>query len=284
MRRAPVKLILAAFVLALIIPATHTARLGAEEIPERIVSLAPNMTELAFALGLGDRVVGVTSYCDYPPEAKERPKVGGMSNPSLEAVLRLKPDVALMTTDGNPKDFERKLRKFGIETYVFRARRVHELPGAVRRMGRALGVADRGEALAADIENKLRGFKERSRSTRKLKVLYVVWPEPLMAAGPGTAVDDAISILGHRNVAAGLPSPYPKYSLEEIVRQSPDVIVFGKGEGMKSATEGLLKRLRSLPAVKAGRVKYAGDSLYRLGPRVIEGIEELGRLIEEAAQ
>lgn len=273
------RMIVIAFVLALNVPA-----LSAEEAPGRIVSLAPSMTEIAFALGLGDKIVGVTSYCDYPAEARDRPKVGGMSNPSIEAVLRLEPDIVLMTTDGNPKEFKGRLNNLGIKTYVFKARKVQELPDAIRRMGLPLGVVEKAEALAADIENRLKGFRERSRSMRKLKVLFIVWPEPLMVAGPGTAVDDALRILGHENIASSLPSPYPKYSLEEIVRQSPDVIIIGKGMGVKNASKNILKRLRTLPAVRGGRVLYASDSLYRLGPRVIEGIQELERLTAEAAK
>src|SRR3972149_8378310 len=121
--------------------------------PRRIVSLAPSTTEILFALGLGDRIVGVTSFCDYPEEAKTKPKIGGMSNPSLEAIVSLKPDLVVMTTDGNPKEVEERLRSLKIKTYVFRARMLHELPGGIRELGSAVGIENRADVLADDIEN-----------------------------------------------------------------------------------------------------------------------------------
>ncbi|HYA88253.1 MAG TPA: helical backbone metal receptor, partial [Nitrospirota bacterium] len=105
--------------------------------PKRIVSLAPSMTEILFALGLGDNIVGVTTFCDYPEEAKKKPKIGGMSNPLLEAVLSLKPDVVVMTTDGNPKEFEERLTSMKSKTYVFKARTLRGLPLGIRSMAAA---------------------------------------------------------------------------------------------------------------------------------------------------
>src|SRR5512135_1919802 len=103
--------------------------------PRRIVSLAPSMTEIMFALGLGEKIVGVTTFCDFPEEAKKKPKIGGMSNPSLEAVLSLKPDIVVMTTDGNPKEFADRLQSFKVPTYISRARRLAELPQDIRELG-----------------------------------------------------------------------------------------------------------------------------------------------------
>ena len=107
--------------------------------PKRIISLAPSTTEILYALGLGDHIVGVTTFCDYPEAAKAKAKIGGMSNPSLEAVVSLKPDIVVMTTDGNPKEFEERLRSLKIMTYVFTARRLSELPQGIRELGRGAG-------------------------------------------------------------------------------------------------------------------------------------------------
>jgi iron complex transport system substrate-binding protein len=245
--------------------------------PERIVSLAPGMTEILYALGLGDRLVGVTVFCDYPPEAKEKPKIGGMTNPSLEAVFSSEPDMVVMTTDGNPKEFESRLRSLKIESYVFRARRIYELPDALRELGVVLGVDERAEELAGEIENTLEEFKKEKDQSR-MKVLYVIWPEPLIVAGPNTAIDDTIDLLGHYNVVTG-GLTYPKYSIEEVIRQMPDVILFGSGhENMKKLSEKILGRLKSTPAVRNKRVFYMSDSLYRLGPRVMEGIKEMAEI------
>jgi iron complex transport system substrate-binding protein len=231
---------------------------------------------------LGDNIVGVTTFCDYPEEAKTKPKVGGMSNPSLEAVISLRPDIVVMTTDGNPQAFEQRLRSMGIRTYVFESLLLQELPEGIRKMGSALE-ADKGfDNLARKIEMTLTQFKTQ-KTIKKKKVLFIIWPEPLIAAGPGTVIDDAINLLGEKNIAGEAKSRYPKYSLEEIYRQSPDIIFIGESMGMdlKKLSKGLLERLSNVRAVKNKNVFYVGDSLYRHGPRVIQGIEELAQHLEE---
>ncbi len=258
---------------------------AAEQIspPGRIISLAPNVTEILFSLGLGENVVGVTSFCDYPEAAKKKPKIGGMTNPSLEAVVSLKPDLVVMTTDGNPKEFDERLRSLGIKTYVVTARRLAELPQSIRDLSIALGVRQRGEALANDIQAALTKFGLRAgRQGTGKKVLFIVWPEPLIVAGPDTVIDDAITLLGYVNIAGTAKTAYPKYSLEEVMYQAPDIIGIGKGSGMDmhAVSKGILRRMGSIPAVQNGSICYMGDGLYRLGPRVVPGIEELASCLK----
>src|SRR3989304_5418149 len=136
---------------------------------ERIVSLAPNITEILYAIELEDKIVAVTNFCDYPPKAKEKPKIGGMSNPSVEAVVSLKPDIVVMTTDGNPKEFEERLRALGIRTYVFRARRLSELAGGVRHLGAELGVREKAEEFARATEAALNNFRSKTPGNKSQK-------------------------------------------------------------------------------------------------------------------
>jgi iron complex transport system substrate-binding protein len=244
------------------------------------------MTEILYALGLEDRIVGVTTFCDHPSRAKEKPKIGGMSNPSLEAVVSLKPDIVVMTTDGNPKEFQMRLNSLNIKTYVFRARRIYELPDAVREMGRVLGIQDSAEELARRIEQTIERFRGARRLSGK-KVLFIIWPEPLIVAGPNTAINDVIELLGYKNIASGAGMSYPKYSIEEVIRQKPDFIIIGRGSGHESiekVSKRLLDRLRSTPAVRNNRVFYMSDSLYRLGPRVIDGMEEMAKILTEGGK
>jgi iron complex transport system substrate-binding protein len=254
---------------------------SAEETPNRIISLAPNITEILFALGLGDRIVGVTSFCDHPAEAKKKARIGGMSNPSLEAIVSLKPDVVVVTTDGNPKEVEERLRAMKIRTYVFRAKRIAELPQGIRDLGRALGSRERAEMLAGDVESEITQFTLGQSGRTHKKALFILWPDPLIVAGPGSIADDAMNILGAENVASGARSAYPKYSIEEILYQAPDIVFIGKGTGMESVSRGILNRLKSVPAVKSGKVYYVGDYLYRLGPRTVKGIRELERYMRD---
>lgn len=250
------------------------------EAPARIISLSPSTTEILFAAGLGDHVVGVTTFCDYPAEAKAKPKIGGMSTPSLEAVVSLQPDVVVMTTDGNSREFAHKLASLHIETHVFRSLTLDQLSDGIRQMGEALKEPERFESLAIKVEQAVEDFSRRETAKGR-KILYIVWPEPLIVAGARTAADDAIRLLGGTNIARKARGRYPKFSLEAILRQSPDVIFIGEGSGMKEVSRGLLRRLEALPAVRQKRVFYVSDRLYRLGPRVIEGIEELSRHLEE---
>ncbi len=249
--------------------------------PERIISLAPNLTEILFALGLGDKIVGVTAFCDYPLEAKKKRNIGGMSNPSFETVLTHMPDIVILTEDGNQKAFEERLRKKGIRTYVFKARRMSELPQEISNMGKVLGVEQSAASLSRSISNSMENIQGRKISSHSNKTLFIIWPEPLLVAGPETAIDDSMLLLGFRNIASDAKTRYPQYSMEEVIRKNPDIIFIGKGhEDMKAISHKLLSRLHMVNAVKNGRVYFISDNLYRLGPRVIDGIKELSGYIK----
>lgn len=247
------------------------------------------MTELLFSLGLGDKIVGVTNFCDYPEEAGRKPKVGGMSNPSLEAVVSLKPDLVLLTIDGNPKAFEERLRSLKISTFVLRSKRISELPQGIRQVGSATGTQEKAEKLAQEVEKKIQEISRQQKAfinlhpiAKKTKVLFIVWPEPLIVAGPGSITDDALQILGVDNIAGKTASTYPKYSIEEILRRAPDIIFIGKGQNsMNQVSEGLLRRLKNTPAARNKKVFYVSDYLYRLGPRTVKGIEELAGYLQQ---
>jgi iron complex transport system substrate-binding protein len=235
---------------------------------------------MLFALGLGDNIIGVTDFCDYPPEARNKTKIGGMSNPSLEAVVSLKPDMVVLTTDGNTKEFQERLVSLKIRTYVVKARRIADLPQGLRELGAALGVRSRAESLASEIEKGLKKYSNRTGNAGTKKVLFIVWPEPLIVAGPGTVIDDAIRLTGAENLAGKTKSEYPKYSIEDILRRQPDLIIIGRGMvDVKKVSEGLLNRLRRLPAVKNNKVFFVSDDLYRLGPRTLRGIDEIAELL-----
>ena len=254
--------------------------------PGRIVSLSPAMTETLYSLGLGGWIVGVTNVCDRPGEARKKPKVGGMSNPSLEAIVALKPDLVVMTRDENPKELVERLAGLGIKTYVFNTARLAELPAAFRKMGVALGARDSAERLAGKIEAALRDASEHKahrRFSEGKRALFVIWPEPLIVAGPGTIINDAMVMCGFSNIAADAMAPYPPVSLETVMGRKPELIIIGAGGNeMKNipGTAKLLKRLGMLEAVRKGRVCYLGDSLYRPGPGIPAGIAELEQCIK----
>ncbi|MHB8828428.1 MAG: ABC transporter substrate-binding protein [Syntrophales bacterium] len=248
------------------------------DYPQRIISLAPNLTEIVCDLGFENRIVAVTDYCDYPAGVASKPKVGGFANPSLEVIVALKPDLVVMTMDGNPRGLDVRLRKMGIKTYIFQARRIRELPGAIRSLGAVLGRGREADLRARWFEGQLRNFEKKKQALHKTgikKVVFVVQSLPFMAAGRGTIMDDAFEILGMKNIAAGGGSGYHKFSIEEIIRLAPDAIFFGKGDGMGERAKPLLKRLAVLPAVRTGKVFFLDEAVYRLGPRIIAVLQEM---------
>jgi len=249
-------------------------------VPARIVSLAPNITEILYDLGLEERVVAVTDFCDYPPAVKSKPRVGGFTNPSLEAIVAARPDLVILTDDGNPKAIYNRLRDLGIPCHVFSARRLKELPGGIRELGSVLGVEKDAAALAGRIEKDMAGLEKKARQKRAQppkSALFIIQPEPIVVAGPGTLIHEAFGILGIRNAAADGEVQYPKYSLEEIIHRSPDFILAGQGFMSGGGIERLKERLNMLPAVRQGRVCVVTERLYRLSPRAVAGIEEVAR-------
>ncbi len=251
--------------------------------PGRIVSLAPNLTEILYDLGVENRIAAVTDYCDYPPGARTKPKIGGFVNPSLEAIVSLRPEWVVMTEDGNPRVLERRLRTLGIRTYIFKARRIRDLPQEIRTMGRILGVGTAADRRADWIETRIRRIGEGTDTAsrrRVRKAIFIVQPTPLIAAGKGTTIDDAFTILGIENIAAAGKTRYPKYSLEEIIRLGPDALFFGRGHGVEERAKPLIERLATLDAVRLGRVFFVGEAIYRLGPRIASGLEEMAACLD----
>jgi len=248
--------------------------------PKRIVSLAPSLTELACALGLEQQLVGVTTFCDRPASVKGKPTVGGPANPSLEAVLNLKPDVVLVDEEGIGSKLAHRLQKLGIRTVIFRGSRLDKLAAAVRQLGQDLGVPQPANQLATRIEQALKPLK----ATLPVRTLFAIWPDPLVAAGPGSMLDDAMKLSGMTNIAGDARSGYPRLSLEAVIRRNPQLVFVGQGEKLAVPMGRMLKHLSSLDAVAQGRICMVSDALYRPGPRIPEGIAELRRCLDPAGK
>ncbi len=248
----------------------------AGEPPRRIVSLAPSLTEMACALGLEKNLVGVTTFCDRPASIKGKPTVGGPANPSLEAVLNLKPDVVLVDEEGIGSKLANRLQKLGIRTVTFHGSRLDKLAPAIKQLGSDLGVRQPAEQLASRIEQSLKPLKTGA----PIKTMFVIWPDPLVAAGPGSLLDDAMRLSGMTNIASDARSGYPRLSLEAVITRNPQLIIAGQGEKLAGPMKRMLGHLNSLDTVKQGRVCMVSDALYRPGPRIPEGIAELRHCLE----
>jgi iron complex transport system substrate-binding protein len=184
-----------------------------------------------------------------------------------------------MTDEGNPRDIHERLTKLGIPTYTFKAKRLSELPQGIRDLGVAAGVRDKAYKRAKKIESGLRTYAKKIQKNPppyvNKKALFIIQPEPLIVAGPGTIIDDALKLLGLQNIASDTDARYPKYSIEEVIRRSPDILFIGIGIMTKESSKNLLKRLENLEAVRKGHIYYTSEALYRLTPKVITGIEEI---------
>jgi iron complex transport system substrate-binding protein len=253
--------------------------------PRRIVSLVPSATELIFALGGEDRLVGRTDYCDYPPAAKSKPSVGGMIAPSLETLVALRPDLVLATTSGNREETFTKLKQLGIPVYAIHAHRVAEMLDVTARLGELTGRQAAVTTLVAEIERRLRAVADAVRPYPRPRVLYVLWPDPLLVPARDAIVTELIGLAGGESITAGERGDYPRFSIEAAVARAPEVILLARhGTGTGPMARDKWDRLTSLPAVKAGRIHPVdGNFMHRYGPRVVDGVERLARVIHPEA-
>ncbi len=247
--------------------------------PTRIVSLAPSVTEMLFAIGAGERVVGVTSFCNYPPEAQAKPKVGG-AFPNLEVVLSLKPTLVLAPRDFIRPDMVAKLDQLKIPLFILETNNIEDVLRHIQTVGRMLGRSEQSDAVAGDLRRRVADVKTRTAGAARPRVFYVLNSDPLMTAGPGSFIHQLIELAGGTNVAADAPVAYPRLSLEEVIRQDPQVILFpvGDEEGIPNEEQQRWLRWPTLAAVKQNRfVRIPSVLLDRPGPRVVDGLEQLAR-------
>mgnify|MGYP001048782604 CR=1 FL=1 len=249
------------------------------QAPQRIVSLAPSNTEILFAIGAGDQVVGVTDYCNYPAEAQQKPKVGGFSQPNLEQIIALRPDLVLGTGmhDGVMKDLDR----LGLTGIIISPETVAEVFTAIERAGFAIGRDREAKALAESLRERFLAVQRDVAGKDRPRVLYQVWPDPLIVAGPGSFVDSVITLAGGENIAGDAARGYPQFSSEMVVIRDPEVILYPKTHGSAEMADFPLRPgWESLTAVKANRLySIDGDMISRAGPRIVAAMEEVARIL-----
>ena len=238
--------------------------------PERIVSLAPSITEVLFALGAGDRVAGVTSYCDYPPEATEKTRVGDTLKPSVEKIVALKADLVIVSTASQVEASFRKLDELGIPVYVTNPRSVDGVLASINSLGELVDAVDRAKQLSAELRGRIAAVETRVANAKRPTVLVLLGTEPLITAGAGSFVTDLISRAGARSISSDDNADYPQYSIETVIAKQPEIIL------LQSGGTQLTPRLRQTPAGRSNRVYHIDDDLLlRPGPRIIDGLEQL---------
>jgi iron complex transport system substrate-binding protein len=258
--------------------------------PQRIISTAPSITEMLYALGLGDRVAAVTLYCHYPPEARRKPKIGSYLNPDLEAMLRARPDL-IVTLESAP-NVKNKLPALGAPVLALRNETVAHILESIVALGERTGAASAARERVRAIEQDLRGIEERAARLPRRGVMFVVGRTPgtvqdLVVVGGGSYLNELLERAGGRNAFADTRITYPKVSREEVLARRPEVVIdMGEMADTDQATEAQ-KRMavelwkRAAPWARVYAV--ASDVFVVPGPRVAEAARELGKMIHPEA-
>ena len=250
------------------------------EPPRRIISLAPSLTEILYALGAGDAVVGVTDYATYPPEVEAKPSVGGGINPNLEVIVALKPDLIFVSADANRWDTITQLEQLQIPVFGIKPVGIEGVFASIDKVGQVLGGKREAEELVAGMRRRMATVSEKVKGLARPKVLYVIWIDPLIVAGGGTVINGLIDVAGGTNVVR-IPG-FSRYSLEQVLVHEPDVIVLALDGGVPEDRE-VLRRLpgwREMRAVQEGAVGVIDANLInRPGPRIVEAAEALAGLL-----
>jgi iron complex transport system substrate-binding protein len=260
-------------------------RLYLAHAPQRIVSLAPSVTELVFALGAGDRVIAVTSSCNYPPEAAQKPKLPE-AGPDVESLAALDADLVLAVRAVMDRALIEQLEQLKISLYVMEARTIEDVLAQIHTVGRML---DRGSAatqLVSDMRGRFKRVKARTAPVARPRLLYVRSGDPLMTVGPGSVTHQLIELAGAENIGARLGAASSAIAMDELVRHTPDVLLIPVGEsaGISEFLHQLRTRGPGIGPVQAPRLYHIDSALLdRPGPRIIEGLERLAALLHPEA-
>ena len=255
-----------------------------EALPQRIVSHVPSITETLFALGLDDKIVGVSDYCDYPEEAKSKPKVGGYFDPNIETIVSLNPDLVL--TDGHVPELTR-IEGLGIPLIVIDPKDMDGVLRDIELLGNITGSQTKAAEINSDLKNRMYAVWEKVIPLSYLPRVFYVFdatePTKPWTAGPGSFVDSLIEMAGGWNVAAQAQGPWIQFNIEELVDSDPEIILLDSIMGTAVMSQEELKALpgwQDLTAVKENRVYVInGDLVNRTGPRIVEGLESIARAI-----
>jgi len=264
--------------------------------PQRIVSTAPSITEILYALGLGDRVAAVTRFCRYPPEAQRKPKIGDYVNPDLEAIAALKPDLVIVQT--NPVRLRERLEAMKLRTLEVDQQTIAAIYDSIRAIGQAAGVPERAEALAGSIRTSLAETRERAARSRPVRMMFVIARsqgrlDGIVVVGKTSFLNELMDMAGGENIFRDAMAPYPTVSREEVMARNPEVILdmgdmsdtIGVTEEHKREVVALWNRLTTIDAVKHHRVfAFASDIYVAPGPRVVDAARSIFEMLHPGSR
>ena len=248
----------------------------------RIVSLAPNITEILFSLGLDEEIVGVSIHCNFPVKAKTKVQVGSYIRLDFEKIVSLSPDVIIATGAGNTRDTVERLGQLGFSTYVIYPKNFSDILKNIIHIGQVVNREEEARSIVAGMRKRSERVIEVTRSLPRPKVFVQIGEAPMVTVGKGSFADDLIRLAGGENIAEKEKEVYPRFGMEEILKRSPEVIVIStmnpKEDYQKMSQEW--NRWKTIPAVKYGRVHIIdSDLIDRPSPRIIDGLEGLARIL-----
>lgn len=243
---------------------------------QRIISLAPSITESLFMIGAGDQICGVTDFCTYPEAATTKAHIGGMTTPSIEAIISLKPDLIFISMEGNTRQTFDRLTGLGMLVFVTNPRSLEGIRRSIEQLGSLTGHRREAETLIASMQARQESVRVRSGTTRTTALLLISL-EPLLAAGKNTFIDDLLQHAGAENLAASAPGTYPALSREAVLVMNPEVIIVTSDLAADSSS--LLSRFPEWTQLSAARnggiYRIDPDLVSRPGPRALDGLELL---------
>ena len=253
--------------------------------PSRIVSMAPNLTEILFALGLDDKVVGVTQDSDYPPAALAKPRVGTFWQPNIEAVIATKPNLVVTLAFEQQRELARRLKRIGYDCLGVNIEKIDDLFSAIAAIGDAAAANEQAQELSGRIKTQMHRFQEATAGLPKVKVLWVVQREPLRIAPRDTFINEMIELAGGENAVGPTLRNYPPIGAEQVIAAGPEVIiepvmVQGSPDGQRRQAFAYWQKFTNVPAVVNKRIYVIdGDVVSRLGPRLPVGIEIIAKCL-----
>ena len=244
----------------------------------RVVSLAPSVTEMIFAAGAGDRLVGVTTYCNFPEAAKGIEKIGDTQTPNIERIIALKPDVAFVSTASQLEAFMGTLEQQNIAVYVTDPKGIDGVAENLSTLGRLFGIETTADRLAGELKQRATAVDEQVKAGPRPKVFVQISNEPLFTIGKDAFVTALVERAGGESVSRQVPTAFPKLSKETASAMSPEVIILSDSEDNREPNEVF----RNSPAMKNGRVyRINADIISRPGPRLVDALEQIAGFLHE---
>jgi len=247
--------------------------------PTRLVSLAPNLTEILDLLGLGGRIVGITDFCKMPTGAASPARVGGLMNPDIEKIVALKPDLVVATTSGNYVEDADRLARLGVPVYTCDTPDVEAILKTIGAIGRIAGAGEASSKVETALRSRLEAVAKRVAPLPHPAVMFVLWGDPLLVPGRGAFINDAIERAGATSISKSLPARWAEFDLEQVITGRPEILLTVPDNAAFVRGIAGKPEWAVVPAVKSGRVHVLTDAILQPGPRIVDAIEEIAKLI-----